>query len=180
MPLQATRPSRVTLLTGLARAYLCAMPDRKSETERIRLLYDRNAGRGSSAPPSGNGAVRWLCSQAEGDTLEIGIGRGRTLPFYPGHVRLTAIELSGASLAIAARRALSPYFVAQTWPATQPLEMALCSPRMCVVSRPFTRSRLSRFCHRPPPPSLERWADRGKADSIANYGSTFGTARLRE
>jgi SAM-dependent methyltransferase len=81
------------------------MPDRKSETERIRLLYDRNAGRGSSAPPSGNGAVRWLCSQAEGDTLEIGIGRGRTLPFYPGHVRLTAIELSGASLAIAARRA---------------------------------------------------------------------------
>ena len=81
------------------------MPDRASETERIRLIYDRSAGRGSSAPPSGNAAVRWLCSQAEGDTLEIGIGRGRTLPFYPARVRLTAIELSGASLAIAAKRA---------------------------------------------------------------------------
>jgi SAM-dependent methyltransferase len=81
------------------------MPDRASETERVRLIYDRSARRGSSAPPSGNGAVRWLCSEAEGDTFEIGIGRGRTLPFYPSHVRLAAIELSGACLAITARRA---------------------------------------------------------------------------
>jgi SAM-dependent methyltransferase len=81
------------------------MPDRESETDRIRLIYDRSASRGTPTTPSGNGAVRWLCSQAEGDTLEIGIGRGRTLPYYPGHVRLTGIELSGASLAIAARRA---------------------------------------------------------------------------
>jgi ubiquinone/menaquinone biosynthesis C-methylase UbiE len=81
------------------------MPDRASETERIRRIYDRSAGRSSSAPPSGNRAVRWLCSQAEGETLEIGIGRGRTLPFYSPHVRLSAIELSGASLAIAAKHA---------------------------------------------------------------------------
>src|SRR5664279_858012 len=79
------------------------MPPDELETERIRRIYDRRSA--SERSNSRDPGCRWLCSQAEGDTLEIGIGRGRTLPFYPGHVRLTAIELSGASLAIAAKRA---------------------------------------------------------------------------
>jgi SAM-dependent methyltransferase len=78
------------------------MPDRDAETERIRAIYDRHP-----ATASGTGAadLRWLCSRADGDTLEIGIGRGRTLPYYPRHVRLTGIDVSPVSVGIAARRA---------------------------------------------------------------------------
>jgi ubiquinone/menaquinone biosynthesis C-methylase UbiE len=78
------------------------MPARDAETERIRRIYDRRAG---SAHTSGGADLRWLCSQAQGETLEIGIGNGRTLPFYPRHVHLSGIELSPVSLEIAARRA---------------------------------------------------------------------------
>ena len=38
------------------------------------------------------------CSQAKGDVLEVGIGTGRNLAFYPPDVRLTAIDLSPAML----------------------------------------------------------------------------------
>src|SRR5690625_6293798 len=33
-----------------------------------------------------------LCAGARGRTLEVGVGSGRNLPFYPPQVRLTAIE----------------------------------------------------------------------------------------
>ena len=41
---------------------------------------------------------QWACSQAVGDTLEIAIGTGRNLPFYPSSIRLTGIDLSPAML----------------------------------------------------------------------------------
>jgi ubiquinone/menaquinone biosynthesis C-methylase UbiE len=47
----------------------------------------------------------WVCSQAVGETLEVGVGTGLNLPFYPGAVRLTGIDLSPAMLAIARRQA---------------------------------------------------------------------------
>ena len=47
----------------------------------------------------------WVCSQAEGEVLEIAVGTGRNLPFYPPGVRLTAIEFSPSMLAIARQRA---------------------------------------------------------------------------
>jgi ubiquinone/menaquinone biosynthesis C-methylase UbiE len=80
------------------------MPADQAETERIRRIYDRRAGK--PAGRSGLANLRWLCAQAEGDTLEIGIGQGRTLPFYPAGTRLTGIELSSAGLAVAERRAM--------------------------------------------------------------------------
>lgn len=79
------------------------MPIHDTETERIRHIYDRRAATAPSA--KGDANLRWLCGQAEGETLEIGIGRGRTLPFYPPDVRLTGIELSDVALEIARRRA---------------------------------------------------------------------------
>jgi SAM-dependent methyltransferase len=79
------------------------MPIHDAETERIRRIDDRRAETASSA--RGDANLRWLCGQAEGETLEIGIGRGRTLAFYPPDVRLTGIELSDVALEIARRRA---------------------------------------------------------------------------
>src|SRR5207302_1774 len=46
-----------------------------------------------------------VCSKAIGDVLEVAIGTGRNVPFYPPNVRLTAIEFSPAMLEIARRRA---------------------------------------------------------------------------
>jgi len=79
------------------------MPAPDNETERIRRIYDRKAATAPSA--KGNANLRWLCGGAEGETLEVGIGRGRTLAFYPPDVRLTGIELSDVALEIARRRA---------------------------------------------------------------------------
>jgi ubiquinone/menaquinone biosynthesis C-methylase UbiE len=80
------------------------MAEHDPETERIRRIYDRRSA--TSAKPRGDANLRWLCEQAEGETLEVGIGRGRTLPFYPPGIRLTGIELSVVALEIARRRAL--------------------------------------------------------------------------
>jgi ubiquinone/menaquinone biosynthesis C-methylase UbiE len=47
----------------------------------------------------------WVCSQARGDVLEIAVGTGRNLALYPPGIRLTAIDLSPAMLALARERA---------------------------------------------------------------------------
>jgi ubiquinone/menaquinone biosynthesis C-methylase UbiE len=51
------------------------------------------------------GGREWVCAQARGDVLEVAVGTGRNLAFYPGDVRLTGIDLSAAMLAIARTRA---------------------------------------------------------------------------
>jgi ubiquinone/menaquinone biosynthesis C-methylase UbiE len=51
------------------------------------------------------GGREWVCSQAEGDVLEVAVGTGRNLPFYPAGVRLTGIDLSPAMLDVARERA---------------------------------------------------------------------------
>lgn len=47
----------------------------------------------------------WSCSRARGDVLEVAIGTGRNLPFYPADVRITGLDLSRAMLRIAEARA---------------------------------------------------------------------------
>jgi ubiquinone/menaquinone biosynthesis C-methylase UbiE len=51
------------------------------------------------------GGREWVCAQAGGDVLEIGIGTGRNLPHYREDVRLTGVELSPAMLELARGRA---------------------------------------------------------------------------
>ncbi len=47
----------------------------------------------------------WVCSRATGRTLEVGIGTGLNLPFYPPGVELVGVELSPRMLGLARRRA---------------------------------------------------------------------------
>ena len=47
----------------------------------------------------------WVCGRAVGDVLEVAVGTGRNLPFYPDGVRLTGVDWSPAMLGIARERA---------------------------------------------------------------------------
>jgi ubiquinone/menaquinone biosynthesis C-methylase UbiE len=47
----------------------------------------------------------WVCSQASGKTLEVGVGTGLNLPLYPGDITLTGVDFSRAMLEVARRRA---------------------------------------------------------------------------
>ncbi len=48
---------------------------------------------------------QWVCAQAAGDVLEVAIGTGRNLPYYPAGIRLSGIDLSPAMLELARRQA---------------------------------------------------------------------------
>jgi ubiquinone/menaquinone biosynthesis C-methylase UbiE len=80
-----------------------------SATERARALWDEQAAwfdwgmRFWEWLLLGEGR-RWACSQARGDVLEIAVGTGCNLPFYPAGTRLTGIELSPKMLERAHQR----------------------------------------------------------------------------
>jgi ubiquinone/menaquinone biosynthesis C-methylase UbiE len=81
-----------------------------NETERIRALYEQDARRYDRSMAFFErllfkDARRWVCSRSQGEVLEIAIGTGLNLPFYPRDVRLTGLELSPAMLDRALARA---------------------------------------------------------------------------
>ena len=51
------------------------------------------------------GGREWLGSRVRGRVLEIAIGTGRSLPFYPADTPVTGVDLSPEMLAIARKRA---------------------------------------------------------------------------
>jgi ubiquinone/menaquinone biosynthesis C-methylase UbiE len=53
------------------------------------------------------GGREWACSQAQGEVLEIAVGSGRNLSFYPEGASLTASELSAQMLERARQRAVA-------------------------------------------------------------------------
>jgi ubiquinone/menaquinone biosynthesis C-methylase UbiE len=82
----------------------------RSETERVREIYEKEAPRydrtmGFFERLLFKDARRWVCSQADGEVLELAVGTGLNLPHYPDGVRLTGIELSPAMLERARDRA---------------------------------------------------------------------------
>jgi ubiquinone/menaquinone biosynthesis C-methylase UbiE len=84
----------------------------QTETERVRELFDASAAKYDKAMAFnekllfGDGRA-WACSQTRGQVLEIAIGTGLNLPFYPADVEITGIEISPAMLEIARQRAQS-------------------------------------------------------------------------
>jgi ubiquinone/menaquinone biosynthesis C-methylase UbiE len=82
---------------------------KQRENESPRRFYDEYAAdydrwmRFYDAIMLGD-ARRRLCSHASGRTLELAIGTGLNLPFYPNAVRLTGVDLSPAMLALTEQR----------------------------------------------------------------------------
>jgi ubiquinone/menaquinone biosynthesis C-methylase UbiE len=80
-----------------------------SETERVRRIQNKTAPRYDrqisffESVLFGDGR-EWVCSQAEGEVLEIAVGTARNLPHYPAGITLTGIELSDEMLAVAHQR----------------------------------------------------------------------------
>lgn len=81
-----------------------------AELERTRKLWDKYAAGYDREIARVErllfpGGRQWACAQAAGDVLEVAIGTGRNLPYYPAGVRLTGIDLSPGMLAVARERA---------------------------------------------------------------------------
>jgi ubiquinone/menaquinone biosynthesis C-methylase UbiE len=79
-------------------------------TNRLRSLWERYAPRydrdtGFYDLLLLGDSRSWACSQASGHILEVAIGTGRNLPFYPRGIQLTGIDFSPAMLDIARGRA---------------------------------------------------------------------------
>jgi len=86
--------------------------DVAGETSRVRRIYDKLAPKFDKRVSFWERHLfkdgrEWVCRQANGDVLEIAVGTGRNLPYYPKEIRLTGIELSPAMLDIALQRARS-------------------------------------------------------------------------
>jgi ubiquinone/menaquinone biosynthesis C-methylase UbiE len=85
-------------------------PGADARTGRVRRFYDRSASKYDRQIKLferilfGDGR-RWVCSQATGDVLEIAVGTGRNLRYYPDDANVTGIELSPEMLELARREA---------------------------------------------------------------------------
>ncbi|HEX6197282.1 MAG TPA: methyltransferase domain-containing protein [Jiangellaceae bacterium] len=81
----------------------------ENPTAKARRVWDEMAGRyDRDIKPVEKlwfgGGREWIGSRARGDVLEVAIGTGRNVPFYPKGVRLTGVELSPNMLAVARER----------------------------------------------------------------------------
>src|SRR5262249_58262085 len=76
---------------------------RRRYWDKASASYDRQMGWFDRVLSAGSRA--WVCAQATGRTLEVAVGTGLNLPFYPGEVQLTGIDFSPAMLGVARRRA---------------------------------------------------------------------------
>jgi ubiquinone/menaquinone biosynthesis C-methylase UbiE len=85
--------------------------ERAHENERRRRRYANEVSKYDKEMDLGERLLfgsehrRWACSQATGETLEVAIGTGLNLPYYPPDVKLTGLDISSEMLAAARTRA---------------------------------------------------------------------------
>jgi ubiquinone/menaquinone biosynthesis C-methylase UbiE len=70
---------------------------------RHAASYDRKVERAEQTML--DGSREWVGARAEGRVLEVAVGTGRDLPYYPAGVRIVGLDLSPEMLAIARERA---------------------------------------------------------------------------
>ncbi len=75
----------------------------RAQWQRYAPRYDRDMGLCERL--QFGGGREWVCSRAVGETLEVAVGTGRNLPFYPDGITLTGIDFSPAMLDHARARA---------------------------------------------------------------------------
>src|SRR2546425_4534388 len=80
------------------------------ETERVRRIWEKLAPQYDKDIKLFEkvlfaGGREWVCSRARGEVLEIAVGTGRNLEYYPADIHLTGIDLSASMLDIARQRA---------------------------------------------------------------------------
>ena len=81
-----------------------------TETDRVRGIYERMAPRYDAMIAIAERMLfadgrRWACGQATGEVLEVAIGTGRNLCWYPADVSLVGIDISPHMLDGARERA---------------------------------------------------------------------------
>jgi ubiquinone/menaquinone biosynthesis C-methylase UbiE len=80
------------------------------ETDRVRVMFDRSAPHYDHLMDLADrilfaGGREWLGGQVSGEVLEVGVGTGRSIPFFSTKVRLTGIDISPEMIDRARRRA---------------------------------------------------------------------------
>jgi len=80
------------------------------ETDRVRAIFDDFAPRYDRLMDWADrilfaGGREWLGVQAAGEVLDVGVGTGRSLPFYSPSLRLTGLDISPEMIDRARRRA---------------------------------------------------------------------------
>jgi ubiquinone/menaquinone biosynthesis C-methylase UbiE len=86
----------VTVSTDVNRRRSAYWDKQAGRYDRAMNFWDRHLF-GDSRP--------WACGRAVGEVLEVAVGTGRNLPFYPDGTRLTGVDWSPAMLGIARGRA---------------------------------------------------------------------------
>jgi SAM-dependent methyltransferase len=77
---------------------------RPSRSDRTRRRLDRRSGYFFERWTIRD-SREWVCRQATGRTLEVGVGTGLNLRWYPADIELVAVDLDRERLVIAAERA---------------------------------------------------------------------------
>jgi ubiquinone/menaquinone biosynthesis C-methylase UbiE len=93
-------------MTSTTKAKTCETP-----TAKQRRVWDNSAANYDKQIAfferiQFGGGREWLGARARGRILDVAIGTGRNLPYYPADATITGIELSPAMLAIAKQRAI--------------------------------------------------------------------------
>ncbi|NUT37803.1 MAG: methyltransferase domain-containing protein [Hamadaea sp.] len=123
----------------------------KDPTARIRRVYDKGAAQYDRQIAfferiQFGGGREWLGARARGRILEVAVGTGLNLPFYPADATITGIELSPKMLAIARDRAADLGIAAdlregdaQRLPfADASFDTAVCALALCAIPDPRT------------------------------------------